>query len=92
MQELTNGTKHFNRKVFLKTGAVEAVYSDAFEPGAFQKKDVLVLEVKTKYGTTWSEIEGVIEDHILFWRKFIQDHGPYKSLPLPPSRVAEFES
>lgn len=92
MQMIANGTKHFIRKYFPQTNRAEAAFSDAFQQDAFQTQDMLTVEVPYESGPSWMDLEGVIENQILFWRGFIEKYSEHKGLMLPPSRVAEFES
>lgn len=90
MQEICNGSKHFNQRVSQQTKAVGAFDRGAFDDSAFDAQR-LEIEVQDGNHKTWILAEIVIESVIIFWRDFFRLHSPYRDcMPTPRSPFTEF--
>ena len=72
VQDIANGSKHFNRGVSQQTKA--SGVSD------------LDIEIDVDGKKSWIPADILIETVILFWKNFLLDYSPYAS-DLPDSRV-----
>jgi hypothetical protein len=86
MQDICNGSKHFDRKASQQTQAVGAFDREAFDQAAFDKER-LEIAVDFDDEKKWIPAEIVIEGAVKFWRDFLEEHGPYKDNLPTSSRV-----
>jgi hypothetical protein len=85
MQDICNGSKHFDRKANERTNASGGFDRDAFDQSAFDAQH-LEIEVEVRGKKSWVLAEIVIESVVKFWRDFFQEPSPYKD-NLPTSRA-----
>lgn len=91
VQDLANGSKHFDRKTMQKTQVAGAFDAAASDGHAF---DIARLEVELDDGggeTRRVLAEILFNDLIVFWRDFLREYGPFADLPTPEAHVTEFK-
>jgi hypothetical protein len=91
IQDLCNGSKHFDRSASGKTKASGGVDSAAFDEGAF---DTLRLEIEADVldKKEWIDADILLETVVKFWRNFFLEHSPYKaSLPTSRAHLTDFK-
>jgi hypothetical protein len=76
IQQLTNGSKHFNRKAMQQTNVAGTFDSAIFDKDMF---DTTRLEVEVN--GAWIPAEVLFNAIVVFWRDFLRDHGPHSDLP-----------
>jgi hypothetical protein len=89
VQDLTNGSKHFNRAMSQQTQVTGAFSSAAFDRSAFDATR-LEVEVERDGRNVWIEALVLIETAVVFWRSFLIEHGPYRDLPMSNVHLTEF--
>jgi len=90
MQDITNGSKHFDHKVSQQTQVSGGFDSGAFDHAAFDTTR-LEIEVEGPGGTkNWIEAIILIESVVRFWRDFFRDCGPSPELPAS-EHITEFK-
>jgi len=91
MQAIANGSKHFDKKKFDQTQRIEGWVEPGYvEPGYVQEGHLLINTSKDDE-PNWGDFKTMVGHMVLFWKGFIEEYGPYKDLPLPPTEVAYFE-
>jgi hypothetical protein len=89
MQDICNGSKHFNRKLSQQTKAAGA-FSSGFAKSAFDTQR-LEVEVEVDGRKTWILADIVIGTVVKFWLDFFQKYGPYKgNLPTSAALLTDF--
>ena len=92
MQDICNGSKHFDRKASQQTKVAGGFDSGRFDETAFDSQQ---LEIEAQVGEhkTWILAEIVIESVVKFWRDFFQEYSPYKNdLPASRAHFTDFKS
>lgn len=90
VQEIANGSKHFDRKVSQQTQVNGAFDSGAFDQAAFDTTR-LEIEVDVADGQKrWILATTLFENIVLFWRDFFHENGPYTDLPESRAHLTEF--
>ncbi|TAJ84551.1 MAG: hypothetical protein EPO50_17840 [Reyranella sp.] len=85
MQDICNGSKHFDRRTSQQTKVAGAFDSAAFDRSAFDTQR-LEIEVQQDDLKAWIAAEIVIESVVQFWRDFLLKHSPFKD-NMPTARV-----
>jgi hypothetical protein len=91
VQDIANGSKHFDRTAMQKTRATGAFDSAAFDHDAFDTARLEVQMDDGRGGSTHILAEVLFNNLIIFWRDFLRDHGPYADLPAPQAHINEFK-
>jgi hypothetical protein len=85
MQDICNGSKHFDRKTSEQTKVTGGFDSGGFDEAAFDTQH-LEIEVEVDGKKGWVLAETVIEEVVKFWRDFLEEYSPYNG-DLPTSRA-----
>jgi hypothetical protein len=92
MQDICNGSKHFDLKASQQTKVAGAFDRGGFETPAFETER-LEIEIQTGGHKAWIPAEAVIESVVLFWRDFFLEYSPYKNdMPTSRAHFTEFKS
>jgi hypothetical protein len=89
VQDITNGSKHFDLKASQQTKAGGGFDSAAFDRDAFDTQR-LEVEVEVLGERKWVPADILIETVVKFWRDFFREYSPYDELPAHP-HLTEFK-